>query len=68
MTRLKPGAALAGLVLLALTASAAPPDPVRELADRIDHHIAAKQKAEKVKPAPLADDAEFLRRVHLHIA
>ncbi|HLW65933.1 MAG TPA: DUF1553 domain-containing protein [Gemmataceae bacterium] len=38
------------------------------LSKRIDEHIAAGWKAQDVTPAPLADDAEFFRRVHLDIA
>jgi hypothetical protein len=45
---------------------ASPPDP-QKLADRIDSHIDARLKAEKVKAAPQADDAEFLRRAYLDI-
>ena len=37
------------------------------LAERIDRLIAAKWAETGVKPAPAADDAEFLRRVHLDI-
>ena len=33
----------------------------------IDRHIAAAWRSEKLKPAPPADDASFLRRVHLDI-
>jgi hypothetical protein len=37
------------------------------LAQRIDQLIEAGYKAHSVKPAPLADDAEFLRRVYLDL-
>lgn len=37
------------------------------LAARIDQHIAAAWD-KSVKPAPLAEDAEFFRRVHLDLA
>ncbi len=40
----------------------------QELADFIDQEIAAEWAKNKVKPAPLADDAEFLRRVYLDLA
>src|SRR5262245_5927360 len=40
---------------------------VRALADRIDQRLAAAWGAD-TKPAPLADDAEFFRRVHLDLA
>jgi hypothetical protein len=43
------------------------PDDALELAARIDHHLATQWSALKVQPAPLADDAEFLRRVYLDI-
>jgi hypothetical protein len=38
------------------------------LAARIDQHINARLAERGVKPAPLADDAEFLRRVYLDLA
>ncbi len=38
------------------------------LAAKIDQLVAARWTAKGVKPAPLADDAEFLRRVHLDLA
>ena len=40
------------------------PDPVA-VAKRIDRHVAARLAAAKVKPAPVADDATFLRRTYL---
>jgi len=52
------------LVTLATPLTAAEP---RALAQRIDHHLAQHWKADKVQPAPLADDAEFLRRVYLDL-
>ena len=39
----------------------------KALAARIDHHINARLNERGVKPAPLADDAEFLRRVYLDL-
>jgi hypothetical protein len=57
------------ILVIALVASslfAAPPDP-QALATRIDHHLAQRWKAEKVQPAPMANDAEFLRRVYLDL-
>lgn len=53
------------LVLLASPALAA--DSADKLAAAIDRHLAARWKAEKVKPAPIADDAEFARRAYLDI-
>src|SRR5207237_3903930 len=38
------------------------------LAARIDHHVAAGWDAARVRPAPAAADAEFLRRVSLDLA
>lgn len=58
--------AIAGVLLSVATVHAAPPDP-QKLADRIDSHIDARVKAGKVTPAPLAEDAEFLRRAYLDI-
>src|SRR5437660_1580218 len=68
MRRVQPW--LDGLALLALGAAApgGEPDPARALADVIDRHIQAGHDREKVKPAPLSEDAEFLRRVTLHLA
>ncbi len=51
---------------LDLSVQAAAPD-ARDLAQRIDHHLAQRWKTDKVEPAPLADDAEFLRRVYLDL-
>src|SRR5947209_1579688 len=46
------------------TPQAAKPEAV---AARIDQEIQKKLDAEKLKPSPLADDAEFMRRVYLDI-
>jgi hypothetical protein len=51
---------------LAHWAVAEPPSPF-DLAARIDALLAARFKQDKVQPAPLADDAEFLRRAFLDI-
>jgi hypothetical protein len=58
-------------LLLALLASvpalaAEPPRPTA-IAARVDHHIDAGLKSAGIKPAELADDAEFLRRVTLDL-
>jgi hypothetical protein len=37
------------------------------LTKKIDEHVEAAWKTQEVTPAPLADDAEFFRRVHLDI-
>jgi hypothetical protein len=42
-------------------------EDARQLARRIDELIAARWKADNITPAPLADDAEFLRRASLDI-
>ncbi|VTR98485.1 Uncharacterized protein OS=Planctomyces maris DSM 8797 GN=PM8797T_28914 PE=4 SV=1: PSCyt2: PSD1: PSD1 [Gemmata massiliana] len=55
-----------GFALIAASASAAPPVPA-QLAARIDAHIDARLKAEKVTPAPRADDTEFLRRAYIDL-
>lgn len=39
----------------------------RGLARLIDQHVATKLKANQVTPSPLADDAEFLRRLYLDL-
>jgi len=70
-----PKLALAGVcaLLAALPVHGAPPDaapPPRlaaALAAFIDQQIAAGWQANKVEPAPVADDAEFLRRVYLDL-
>lgn len=49
-------------------AKSAQQDSVTALAARIDHHISARWQADKIEPAPLTDDAEFLRRTYLNIA
>ena len=41
---------------------------IRELSARIDQRIDARLQAESVEPSPTADDAEFFRRVWLHLA
>jgi hypothetical protein len=41
---------------------------VAALAERIDHWIEAGYAVNGVKPAPLADDGEFVRRVYLDVA
>src|SRR5262245_55043059 len=47
--------------------AADPQRDVRELADKIDRLIAARWAARGIQPAPLTDDAEFLRRVYLDV-
>jgi hypothetical protein len=66
---------LGTLFLTASTAPAADPAPAvrhaadaRALAAKIDALIAARWTEKEVKPAAVADDAEFLRRVYLDLA
>jgi hypothetical protein len=69
---------LASLLLLFVLAPFASADPtakqsaglldVEDLARRIDHHLAVGLIEKDVPPAPLSDDAEFLRRVYLDLA
>ena len=61
-------AALA-VVWLVLPAKAepGPKEDARALAAKIDQFIAARWQAEKVTPAPLADDGAFLRRLSLDV-
>jgi hypothetical protein len=47
-------------------AVAGPTDP-KQLADQIDRRLEVHWKADRIQPAPLADDAEFLRRIYLDI-
>jgi len=47
--------------------SPAKADDARDLAARIDMHLESRWKADGVTPADRSDDAEFLRRVSLHI-
>src|SRR5262245_10831266 len=59
-----------GMLSLALAPVARGADQdkdVRTLATRIDQRIAAGWGSD-VKPAPIADDAEFFRRAHLDLA
>ncbi|HEY7326853.1 MAG TPA: DUF1549 and DUF1553 domain-containing protein [Gemmataceae bacterium] len=46
---------------------AAGPLSEQELAKKIDQFLAAPQKAAKVEPVALSDDAEFLRRLYLDL-
>src|SRR4051812_14446134 len=62
--------ALLALGCAALPASAAAPPGLTEpqLASRIDALLAARWKKDAVVPAPLTDDAAFIRRVFLDLA
>src|SRR5262249_60926149 len=43
-------------------------EAARALAGKIDERLARRWKDNQVQPAPVADDAEFLRRVYLDLA
>ena len=51
----------------AVAAANASQAEVQQLTARIDQLIAARWTANGVKPAPLADDAEYLRRLYLDL-
>jgi hypothetical protein len=62
---------LPGLCALVLAAPAAAKDNVRDaqaLAERLDRYLAQRWERDKVTPAALSDDAEFVRRAYLDIA
>src|SRR5262245_42074711 len=44
------------------------PRDAMALAARIDDVLTAKQAADEIKQAPLADDHEFIRRIYLDLA
>jgi hypothetical protein len=69
-SRIGPSALCLALVCCSLRAEspAAPSNDPAALADVIDHYIGAGYAAKKATPAPLADDAEFMRRVTLDLA
>lgn len=52
---------------LAMLARPSLADEVERLAATIDRHVEVRWKSDGITPAPLADDAEFLRRVSLHV-
>jgi hypothetical protein len=56
------------IVQAGLPPGSTPPDDAAALAARIDRLIEDGYGANGVKPAPLADDAEFIRRVYLDLA
>src|SRR5438874_9719329 len=57
-----------GILSLALTPALRAADKdIKALAAKIDERVAAVW-GDKIRPAPLADDAEFFRRVHLDLA
>jgi hypothetical protein len=60
------GSACLLLVGAAITHAQAPGSPAA-LAAKIDQHLAKRWLGAKVTPAPRADDAEFVRRVHLDL-
>ncbi|HZV04838.1 MAG TPA: DUF1549 and DUF1553 domain-containing protein [Gemmataceae bacterium] len=56
------------LLMSPIVRAGPPPGDVVALAARIDQLIEAGYDANSVKPAPLADDAEFVRRIYLDLA
>jgi hypothetical protein len=52
---------------LSSLADEAPTDVDRQMTERIDQLLAERWQAAGVEPAPLADDANFLRRLHLDL-
>jgi hypothetical protein len=56
------------ILWVAVPAARSGEDPTQALADRIDEHLARTFKAKGVPPAPVSDDAEYLRRVYLDLA
>ncbi len=59
--------AAALLLTAARPACAGPPDDADKLAATIDRLIEARLKEEGVRPAPIADDGAFLRRLSLDV-
>src|SRR5438874_552117 len=59
---------LAVLAILILSPTLPAREPASELTRKINEFIAARQTALGIRPAPLADDCEFLRRVYLDLA
>lgn len=57
---------LGSMMSVVSVAPAGEPDAAA-LAAQIDKHIEARLETDGIKPAALADDAEFLRRVHLDL-
>ncbi|HTK73622.1 MAG TPA: DUF1553 domain-containing protein [Gemmataceae bacterium] len=55
-----------GLVVVSPLLCAA--EPASELTRKINESIAARQTALGIRPSPLADDSEYLRRVYLDLA
>jgi hypothetical protein len=73
MRHLQPSAAWFLLLLASAIASGAPPQTASKpdalsVARKIDHFLSLGFKAADREPAPLADDAEFLRRIYLDLA
>ncbi|MCB9953414.1 MAG: DUF1553 domain-containing protein [Planctomycetaceae bacterium] len=61
------GFVLLGLLCFTAVVNADEADDVTRLAAEIDRLIEEKWKTEGVTPAPIADDAEFFRRLHLDL-
>lgn len=56
------------LPLVTLCGLLAAADPAADLAARIDHHVSLRWELVDARPAPMADDAEFVRRLTLDLA
>jgi Protein of unknown function (DUF1549)/Protein of unknown function (DUF1553) len=56
-----------GLLVLAASSAVSAEDAERQMSSRIDALLRQSWKAAGVKPAPLADDAVFLRRAYLDL-
>ncbi len=68
MTSMRRSGLVLFLVLVpAATAWAEPAQDAEEMAAKVDHCLTARWQAAGAKPAPMADDAEFLRRVSLDL-
>lgn len=63
----RPRLVLSSLLLLLVSSARAAPPSAADLTALIDRHITAAWKSQDIAPAPLADDAEFLRRVSLDL-
>jgi len=56
------------MLLLVVVDSVVRADDAQKLAERIDGHLDSRWRSDRITPAEVADDGEFLRRVSLHIA
>ncbi|HZW33704.1 MAG TPA: DUF1549 domain-containing protein, partial [Isosphaeraceae bacterium] len=70
MRMLRPALAIASVLLIGRPAASAADllPPGRPIAEAVDHYIDVTLGKEKVKPAPLADEATLVRRLTLDLA